>query len=651
MISATVVEVLSPGLALGAGLLALLPWLRRESTLARSLFVAVSLFLMWRYIHWRLTESLPPVGLTADFIAGVAFAVVETATFVGTSLSLFFLSRTSNRSPEADANAAWLRAIPSPLVDVCICTYNEEQAILERTIVGALGLDHPNLRVWVLDDGRRPWLRDLCARKGCGYITRSDNAHAKAGNINNALAQLAALDRPPDLVAILDADFVPMANFLSRTLPLFREGDVGVVQTPQHFSNPDPIQANLSAAHAWPDEQRYFFDVVMPAKDAWGAAFCCGTSAVIRFEALRQIGGFPTGSVTEDYLLSLQLQEIGYRTVYLNEKLSLGLAPEGLKEYTTQRARWCLGFMQICRGPFGPLRLGNGLSLAYRLSLIEAFLYWSASYAYRIACLLVPIAYWLFGIQAVQADVTTTLSYFIPLFVAQIMTTVWLAGGRTLPILAEVSQLLVAPEILKAAFIGLVKPQGHKFNVTAKGGLRSARVYQWRLLVRFAALLLLTIAGVIVGSIVDNGHALENAGGLCLFWSWYNILLLVVACVVCVEQPRYRTDERFRLRDHAALVLGGVTQLRQVLDSSVGGMRLAGAAPGPVGTPLTVMIGALRLRAEVVRVATEDFALRLVSADDRDAMTRYLYAGRDTSTSVQVPVWRVMAAVLRRLFR
>ena len=73
----------------------------------------------------------------------------------------------------------------------------------------------------------------------------------------------------------------------------------------------------------------------MPSKDAWGAAFCCGTSSVIRFESLMQIGGFPTDSVTEDYLLTLRLREIGLQTIYLNEQLSLGLAPEGLKEYTT----------------------------------------------------------------------------------------------------------------------------------------------------------------------------------------------------------------------------------------------------------------------------------------------------------------------------
>ena len=208
-----------------------------------------------------------------------------------------------------------------------------------------------------------------------------------------ACAHVASLAEPPDFISILDADFVPMPQFLRRALSLFREGDVGIVQTPQHFINPDPLQTNLSMARVWPDEQRYFFDVVMASKDAWGAAFCCGTSSVIRFPALQRIGGFPTDSVTEDYLVTLKMKAAGFRTVYLNERLSLGLAPEGLKEYVTQSSRWALGFAQICRGPLGPLRRHNGLTLIDRISLIETFLYWSANYAFRLLGIIVPILY------------------------------------------------------------------------------------------------------------------------------------------------------------------------------------------------------------------------------------------------------------------
>jgi cellulose synthase (UDP-forming) len=196
-------------------------------------------------------------------------------------------------------------------VDVLIATYNEEAAILTRTIVGSLAIDFPRLRVWVLDDGRRVWLEQLCAEKGAGYLTRPDNRHAKAGNINHALDVLRRSADPPEFVAIFDADFVAQPRFLWRTLPLFHDERVGLVQTPQHFFNNDPIQSNLLIGHVWPDEQRFFFNHVLPSKDAWGAAFCCGTSSIVRMRALEEIGGFATESVTEDFLVTLKLDRRG----------------------------------------------------------------------------------------------------------------------------------------------------------------------------------------------------------------------------------------------------------------------------------------------------------------------------------------------------
>ncbi len=298
---AELVAALWPTFALLGASFAFTALARRDSAPARLAATALSLALLTRYFVWRASATLPPAGFSLDFACGLAFLVVETGALVATALSLVFLSRSRNRSPEADRNAAWLAAMAQkPPIDVFVCSYNEEESILERTIVGAAGMDYPNYRLWMLDDGARPWLRALCERLRCGYIARPDNAHAKAGNINYALAKVAELANPPQFVSILDADFVPTPNFLSRAMTLFRDDSVGVVQTPQHFINPDPIQANLLAKRVWPDDQRFFFDVVMPAKDAWGAAFCCGTSSIVRFAPLRAIGGFPTDSVTED---------------------------------------------------------------------------------------------------------------------------------------------------------------------------------------------------------------------------------------------------------------------------------------------------------------------------------------------------------------
>ena len=641
------------GIVAACLVVAMLPWLRRESAFARTIVIAVSIALGWRYMLWRLSDTLPPVGLTSDYVVGVIFAAVEALALLSTSLSFFFLTRIRNRTADVEANMPWLLGRPAqPRVDVLICTYNEEEAILEQTILGAMTMQYPHFRVWVCDDGRRQWLEELCSRLGCGYLKRSDNAHAKAGNINNALRVLSQLPDPPEFVSILDADFVPMPQFLTRCLALFRDETVGIVQTPQHFINADPIQGNLSAARVWPDEQRYFFDVLMPSKDAWGAAFCCGTSSVLRFSALMRIGGFPTDSVTEDYLVTLRLRAIGFQTVYLNEQLSLGLAPEGLKEYITQRGRWCLGFVQICRGRSGPLRLNSGLALIDRLILSCTFLYWSAAHAFRVIGLIIPILYLLVGVEAVHANVEDTLSHFVPYFAAQMAMMGWMTQGRVLPIMTDVCQLLAANEVLRAVASGLVKPKGQKFKVTAKGGDRSQTFVQWPLLRTFLVYLVLTVAGVVTAFIVDDGRSLQESSALALFWSWYNIVLLSVACMVCIEQPRKRKAERFDARDQAVLTVDGQVHSHPVLDLSRTGIRLAGAAPAPLGTRIEVKIADVPVSATIVRAGVDEFA---VLVEDtlvaRKAMIRQVYGGRYSAAIEQVRGRAVLAAVLGRLFR
>jgi cellulose synthase (UDP-forming) len=642
-----------PGPVAAGVCIAALPWLRRESGLARSIVIAIGIALMWRYIFWRWTASLPPFGLSLDWFAGVIFAAVESLALFGTTLSLFFLTRVRSRTRDVDANLAWLVAheVP-PLVDVFICTYNEEETILERTIIGALAMDYPNFRVWVLDDGRRPWLEALCARVRCGYVTRKDNAHAKAGNINNGLAHVARLAKPPDYVSILDADFVPMPNFLTRAMTLFRDESVGVVQTPQHFANPDPMQSNLSLANVWPDEQRYFFDVVMAAKDAWGAAFCCGTSSVIRFAALKRIGGFPTDSVTEDYLLTLRLRQIGFQTAYLNEPLSVGLAPEGLKEYIVQRSRWCLGFVQICVGSSGPLRFGNGLSLFDRIILVETFLHWSATHSYRLLGLIVPIAYLLFGVEAVHADLRDTLLHFLPYVVVQMTLIAWLSEWRILPIIADLSHMLAATDIVKSVYRGLTKPKGQKFKVTAKGGDRSKLMLQVPLLTIFMTYLVLTIAGVCWTFVLDPTLSLQESASLPLFWSWYNIVVLTLACFVCIEQPRKRKAERVDASDVVHLNDGRRTHVCRIKNISVGGICLHGPSPAAAGAELQLVLADAILSAIVVRSGAREFALQIAdSFEARSAMIRLVYSRRHRSSIGKIEPLRVVAGLAKRVFR
>lgn len=647
------IEALVPGFIVLGFAWTVLPWLKAEDERARAAMVAVMLVLMWRYMAWRWIVTLPPIGLSVDFVVGLVFVIIETLVVIGATISLTFLIKLTNRSGDADRNEPWLmgQARP-PLVDVFICTYNEEEAILERTIVGALALDYPRYRVWVLDDGRRPWLEALAGRLGANYLTRSDNAHAKAGNINNGLRHVATLVEPPDFISILDADFVPAPHFLRRALSLFREENVGIVQTPQHFINPDPLQSNLSIARVWPDEQRYFFDVVMAAKDAWGASFCCGTSSVIRFPILQQIGGFPTESVTEDYLVTLKMKVVGYRTVYLNERLSLGLAPEGLKEYVTQRSRWALGFVQICRGELGPFRRNNGLTLIDRISLSETFLYWSAAHSFRLFGIIIPILYLWLDVHAVQADVMDTLGYYLPYFISQITIMGWMARGRVMPIMSDVTQLLAASQIARAVVHGIIKPKGHKFQVTAKGGDRSKLFVQWPLMRVFLIYLALTIGGLMWAFIFEDGSRLRDSAALCLFWSWYNIVVLTIACIVCIEQPRLRASERLSARNLALIDVDGESSEVRVIDVSLGGARIAGAAPALQGKSVTLVLDGMSIRGTVLRVGAEDFVVRFEeTAETKAKLIRFIYSGRFSADVPRIVPARVAAATLGRVMR
>jgi cellulose synthase (UDP-forming) len=535
-----------------------------------------------------------------------------------------------------------------------IPTYNEDESVLSRTIIGALGIDFPNVRVWVLDDGRRSWLEQLCTRKGALYLTRPDNLHAKAGNINHALGVLRCAPDPPEFIAIFDADFVPHRDFLWRTMPLFHEPDVGLVQTPQHFFNKDPIQSNLLLGNVWPDEQRFFFDHVMPSKDAWGAAFCCGTSSVIRFQVLEEIGGFPTDSVTEDFLVTLKINRNGWRTIYLNEPLSSGLAPEGMKEYLTQRGRWCLGLMQILRSPMGPLSRQR-LSFAYRLGLIDAFLYWSASFLFKLICLFAPIIYWFTGLTVGSAPASDIISYFLPYYAAVMITLYWATGGLVQPFLTDVSHILTMPEALKATLSGLLKPRGRMFKVTAKGGRRDRVVVQWPLLMRFGLLAGLTIAGVLYGSLVDflpNRQA-ADVNAIILFWSAYNVAVLLLAMAVCVELPRYRREERFTTGEHVQVTIGDHSFTAPLIDISISGARIRVTTPRRSGDILTLRLDHVGdVTARIVYGSDKYLAVEFVDPDlVQDALVRKLFSGR-YSQELESVRWRgLWGALLARTLR
>jgi cellulose synthase (UDP-forming) len=300
------------------------------------------------------------------------------------------MSRYRENRAQADVFEQRLRALSPerlPHIDVWIATYDESWQILEKSIVGALNLDYPKekLHIWVLDDKHRAWLGKCCAELGVHHVTRPDNKGRKAGNHNHALAKTSA-----PFILSLDADFVPFPNFIYRTLGFFVDPRVAVLQTPQTYYNVDAVRSGLGLQHTAPDELAFFYREMQPARDAWDAAFYCGSCALLRRSALEAVGGFVTATDIEDQATAVRLLAAGYCTRYLNETLSVGLSAESVAVLHDQRKRWCRGSIQIAFMPFGPF--GRGLKLVHRLMF--SMTSWLSNSICPITFSLAPFTLW-----------------------------------------------------------------------------------------------------------------------------------------------------------------------------------------------------------------------------------------------------------------
>ncbi len=638
-----------PLLAAGLPLL-LFGALGRTNRFARTACLGLCLFLTARYLLWRWSTPLPEGGVAQALWAWV-FMLAETGSILASAIAIGFLMRTRDRAVEATAAVApELREAP---VDVFICTYNEDYAILERTILCARAILHPDMRVWVLDDGARPWVRELAEELGALYTFRVKGRHAKAGNVNNGLGVALRTGRRPEFILLLDADFAAHRNILRRTLPLFAEADVGIVQTPQHFFNPDPMQTGLLNTRSWPDEQRFFFNVLLPAKDAWGAAFCCGTSAVLRVDALIEAGGMATETVTEDMLTSFRMAEHGWRTVYLNERLSAGLAPEGLSEYVSQRARWCLGAMQqiYTRWSFA----GRGrVSIANRLSALDTVLYWAVSFPARLILLLGPILFWWFGILSYAVTSDELLYWLAPQVVASLVVMGILSEWRITPILSDVNQLIIAVPIIATVGTALVRPFGRPFKVTAKGQTRAGTTIHWGLLAPFAIAAALTAGGLLFSASPWSPARLAEGHGLNIFWSLLNLVMLGAVMACCVEPPRPRTEERFATDESAQLRIGTWRHHTLLQDLSTRGARLilpyALIADDSTGE-LLLDNGGMRIPIRVVRHTETSLAVHFeADTDTRRSLILRLYTGDYINETEHVALLPALGGALKRVF-
>lgn len=395
----------------------------------------------------------------------------------------------------------------------------------------------------------------------CHYIARPKSAdkphYAKAGNINYAIFSGETIG---EFVLTLDADHICKPQFLKRVLPYFytynlqtgryQSNRVGFVQTPQDFSN-------LPAGDPFGHQAHLFYGPIQQGKDGLNSAFYTGTNAVLRREALVSvglkyfseafakdetcldefdlIGGMSSSSITEDMNTAMRLHGAGWQSIYHNELLAVGLAPDDLSATLKQRLRWAQGTIQVLlqENPWKK----SGLSFWQRLQYFQTMYSYFSGFVTLIfvAC---PILYFFTGIVPVSAYGSDFALHFFPAFVINRLTFVAAAWGISASEVWRSEQYAIAlfPLFIQAVW-SVFTNRPIKFQVTPKQ--RQSGVYL-RLVLPQLLVFGLTISGMgwslwlfATGKLQDPWVHLLNSA-----WAIYNLTLLWAVIRAAVWQPQ-----------------------------------------------------------------------------------------------------------------
>lgn len=234
-----------------------------------------------------------------------------------------------------------------PKVTIQLPIFNERY-VVERLVEAVAQFDYPceKFEIQLLDDStdetqavaRACVERQQALGVPISYIHRENREGFKAGALQEGLKTASG-----ELVAIFDADFMPPADFLRRTVPYFADAKLGMAQTRWSYINRDysaltEAEAILLDGH---------FVIEHGARFRRGSFFNFnGTGGIWRRTAIEDAGGWQHDTLTEDTDLSYRAQLRGWKFIYLPEVDCPSELPVEMNAFKSQQARWAKGLMQ-----------------------------------------------------------------------------------------------------------------------------------------------------------------------------------------------------------------------------------------------------------------------------------------------------------------
>jgi cellulose synthase/poly-beta-1,6-N-acetylglucosamine synthase-like glycosyltransferase len=284
-----------------------------------------------------------------SYFAQAMFLVVVLyfALYVLLELRVLLISRKVERKrlTELARSAIESESDFTPPVSVLLPICNEAE-VVERLIDAACRLRYPAsaLQILVLDDSSDATTTlarakvDHYAEQGINirFIKRQVREGHKAGNLVNGIQQSNG-----EFFAIFDADFIPPADFLLKTLPCFKDPQLGFLQTGIGYENRDVSFLTRFQAMEM-GHQQY---VTVGLSEDGDMASLSGSSCVWRRRCVDALGGWNASTVTEDVDLGYRAQFGEWKYAYLREVVSMSMLPETISAFRVQRERWGRGLI------------------------------------------------------------------------------------------------------------------------------------------------------------------------------------------------------------------------------------------------------------------------------------------------------------------
>lgn len=497
----------------------------KQKNLFKFIFYTLTILLTFTYIIYRIFFTIPTtLGIIAliSSILVLFIEIWESLDFFAYYLNILCVKKTSPKIPDLSNITQY------PDIDVLIATINEHESLLKNTITACKNMSYPDkskIHIYICDDGNRANIKKLAENLGVNYLSRITNKNSKAGNYNHALNHITS-----PFVATFDADMAPTPNFLLTTLPFFFTGtdEIGFVQLPQSFNNPDIFQLRFKLENKIPFEQDYFYHSIQIAKNATNSAIYCGTNALFSRKALNSCNGFAIGTISEDIATGMMIESKGYKCLALNNVEAYGTAVNDLSGFVKQRSRWARGCVQILK-KYNILK-NKGLSFKQKIEYLSCISYWFFGVR-RMVYLLTPLLFSIFGVIIVDCNLTTFISIWLPTYILKRFTLDIFEGNKRSSTWNKIYETILTPVLCKEVLKEFFGFGNTKFEVTPKSSqnLKMSKTNK-QLLISHLVLLILNILGLIMClfRIKTSGITVYI---LSLLWIISNIFYLTISVI------------------------------------------------------------------------------------------------------------------------